>query len=86
MPKYNLTMQELKLILKQEGIKVRPSYCHDDYMLTSFSMPYPLKDKLDNISKRYGLTRSKVVQLLLESVNSNTFIEDIIKNRKLENE
>ena len=58
---------EAKIILHQEGFKIKPSYCHDDYMFTSFTMPYDLKDKLDRISKRYGVTRSGFVQMLIRN-------------------
>lgn len=79
MPKYDLTNKEMKMLMEMQGIKVRPSYCHDDYLFTSFTMPYPLKNKLDKISKKYGLTRSKVVQLLIEDVEVDNFLTNLKK-------
>lgn len=73
MKKSDLTAQEARWLLKKEGITVRPAYVHDDYMYTSFTMPYPLKNKLDRISKREGLTRSKVVQMLIDQVDEANF-------------
>ena len=77
MKKHDITVQELKASLKLQGISVRPSYHHKDYMFTSFTMPYPLKNKLNRISKQAGLSRSKVVQLLLEQVDENKLLESL---------
>ena len=67
MKKADLNIQEVKWLLKQQGVKVRPSYVHDDYIFTSFTMPHPLKKKLDKICEVNGLTRSKLVQLLIDA-------------------
>ena len=79
MKKYNLTTQEMKFLLKMQGIEVKPSYCHSDYMYTSFTMPYPLKQKLERIQKKTGLTRSRIVQMLLENVDENNLLETLGK-------
>jgi hypothetical protein len=67
MKKQDLTTQEINFLLRSQGITVRPSYMHSDYMFTSFTMPYPLKAKLDRISKKNGLSRSRLIQMLLEN-------------------
>lgn len=80
MPRKNkeyISLDEIKFILKQDGVEIRPSYKHEDYMFTSFTMPYPLKNKLDRIAKKYELSRSKVVQLLLSSINEYDFFESL---------
>jgi len=61
-----------KVLLARNGYKVKPSYCHDDYMLTSLSMPYDIKDKLDRIKEKWGIPRSSLVTLLVESINEDT--------------
>lgn len=63
-----LNKDELNVMLRKMNIEVKPSYCHDDYMFTSFTMPYPTKAKLDRLSKRFGLTRSATVRLLIEMI------------------
>lgn len=63
-----LTKLELEQMLIQNNIKIKPSYHHEDYMFTSFTMPYPLKQKLDRISKKMGVTRSKLIQLLINNL------------------
>lgn len=80
MKKSDMTTQEVKLLLKRQGIEIRPSYCHDDYMYTSFTMPYPLKHKVDRISKRYNISRSKVVQMLIDSISEKDFLNDLDRN------
>lgn len=75
MKKADLTAQEARWLLKKEGITVRPAYCHSDYVFTSVTMPYPLKNKLNRISKREGLSRSKVIQMLLDQVDEKNFPE-----------
>lgn len=77
MKPYDMSMEELKYNLKEQGVVIRPSYCHGDYMFTSFTMPYPLKDKLDRIQKRFGISRSKIVQMLLENVDEKDFFSSI---------
>lgn len=54
-----------KIILHEKGFKIKPSYCHEDYMLTSLSIPYDLKDKLDRVSRKYGISRSGFIQMLV---------------------
>ena len=80
MKKKDLNYQELKFILKGQGIDVRPSYTHDDYIFTSFTMPYPLKNKIDRVCKKYGITRSKFIQLLVDSADEKDLLKylDII--------
>jgi len=73
----DLTTQEVRFLLKSQGIKVRPSYCHDDYMWTSFTMPYPLKNKLNRICKRTGVTRSRIVQMFLERVDEKNLLKSL---------
>lgn len=75
MKKSDLTWQEAKWLLKKEGITVRPAYVHDDYIFTSFTMPHPLKSKLDRICKKQKLTRSKIIQMLLDQVSETNFPE-----------
>lgn len=72
-----MNTQELKWLAKQNGINVQPTYVHDDYIFTSFTMPHPLKRKLDKIAKRQGLSRSKVIQLLLEYSDDKNFFKTI---------
>jgi hypothetical protein len=74
MKKSDITYQEVKMLLKREGITVRPTYKHDDYLFTSFTMPWPLKNKLDRIGKRFELSRSKVVQLLIDGCDEMDFL------------
>ena len=66
--KFKMSMSELKVWLHKNNIEVRPSYCHDDYRLTSISMPYPVKDKLDFLAKKYNMTRSSLVCLLIQGM------------------
>ena len=67
MKNYDLTKTELKILLKKENVKIRPSYCHDKYILTSITMPYPVKRKLDTVTKKLGVSRSGFVAMLIEN-------------------
>lgn len=66
MKKSDLNTQELKWLLTQQEITIKPTYMHDDYITTPFRMPYPVKDKLDRIAKKNGLSRSRIIQMLIE--------------------
>lgn len=77
MPKYDVNLADLKLQLKAQGVKVGPQYHHKDYMFTSFTMPYPLKKKLDRIQKKYKISRSKIVQLLIDRVDVDDFLNQV---------
>lgn len=70
--KKTISSHEAKLILARKGIKVKPSYCHDDYMLTSVSMPYDIKDKLDRMKAKWGIPRSSLMTILIDSIDENT--------------
>lgn len=61
-----ITKNDAKMFLHAKGLKVKPSYHHEDYLFTSFTMPYPLKDKLDRVAKRFGMSRSGFVQMLID--------------------
>ncbi len=74
MKKKDLNRQELFALMKLQGVEVRPSYKHSDYMFTSFTMPYPLKNKLDRVSKKTGLTRSKLVQMLINNIDEDDLL------------
>lgn len=63
-----INKDELKVLLKRMNIELQPSYHHEDYMFTSFAMPYPYKKKLDRLSKKFGLTRSATFRLLLDMI------------------
>lgn len=63
-----VTRNELKALLERIGVEYKPTYKHEDYMFTSFTMPYPLKHKLDRLCKRFGVSRSGFVQLLIDNV------------------
>lgn len=56
---------EAKIFLHNKGLKIKPSYHHEDYLFTSFTMPWDLKDKLDRITQRFGVSRSGFVQMLI---------------------
>lgn len=78
MKKADLNYQELRLLLQREGVIVSPSYSHADYIFTSFTMPHPLKRKLDTISKKYNVSRSKIVQMLIDKVDIDNFLNDYL--------
>lgn len=61
-----ITKQRAKMILAQKGLKVKKSYTHENYICTSLAVPYPIKNKIDRICKKHGLTRSGLIQLLVE--------------------
>jgi hypothetical protein len=61
-----LNRSELNVLLNRMGVEYRPSYKHEDYILTSVSLPYPVKDKLDSLSKKYGATRSSLIAELIK--------------------
>lgn len=65
MSKFDLTTAQLKEELKRSGVKINPSYMHKDYITPSFSMPYPVKNKLDEMTKFIGCTRSSFVSALI---------------------
>ena len=67
--KTKMTQDELKLRKNFNGIKVQQKYQKEDYMFTSFTMPYEYKNKLDRLSKKHGMTRSAFFRLLLDRVN-----------------
>lgn len=68
MKKQKMSKGELKVWLEIQGIEVKKSYHHEDYMFTSFTMPYEYKAKLDRLSKKYGMSRSEFVRTMLDSV------------------
>lgn len=63
-----LTKDQLQVLLERHNITIKKSYKHEDYMFTSFTMPYPYKNKLDRLSKKFGLTRSATFRLLLDMI------------------
>jgi hypothetical protein len=74
MKKSDLTSQEVRWLLAKQGISVRPAYVTDNYVFTSISLPHPLKRKLDRLQRREKLTRSRIVQMLLERVNEDNLL------------
>lgn len=77
MKKADLNAVEARLLLEREGVSISPSYTHKDYLYTSFTMPYPLKRKVDRISKKYNITRSKIVQMLIDTVDDDNFLNEV---------
>lgn len=77
MPRWDITLTELKLQMKAQGVKVAPSYCHEDYRTATLSMPYPLFNKLDRLARRYDISRSMVFRLLLDSVDEEEFLSQV---------
>lgn len=77
--RYDMSAKEVKLLMKLQGVEVRPSYKHDDYMFTSFTMPYPLKDKLDRIAKKLDISRSYLVQRLISNLDEDNLIEELFE-------
>lgn len=67
--KTQLTKDELQFLLSYNNIKVRKSYEHDDYMYTSFTMPYDYKERLDKLCEKYNMTRSAFFRMLLDNFN-----------------
>lgn len=80
MKKSDLTTQELRLLMEAQGVTVRPSYKHSDYMFTSFTVPYPLKAKLDRLQSKYKLSRSKIIQMMIHKADEETFLKDYFKD------
>jgi hypothetical protein len=70
--KEEMTTEQLKLFLKVNNIEVKQTYKHEDYMFTSFTMPYPHKAKLDRLAKKFGMTRSAFFRLMLDNVKEDT--------------
>lgn len=62
-----LNRSELNVLLNRMGVEYRPSYKHEDYIVTSLSLPYPVKDKLDALSKKYGTSRSSFIAELIKA-------------------
>lgn len=77
MSKYDISIQELKATMKLQGVKVKPNYHHDDYLFTSFTMPYPLKNKLDRVCRKSSLSRSKIVQMLINNIDENDILKSL---------
>lgn len=67
--RYDMTLDELKTTLAVQGVKVRPSYCHDDYRTATFSFPYPIMDKLTAASIKYDVSKSKIIRLLIDNMS-----------------
>lgn len=65
-----ITEKELVEILKENNIVIRPSYKHEDYVFQTASLPYPVKSKLDRLSRKFGVSRSSIIRLLIESVEA----------------
>lgn len=80
MKKSDLTSQEMRLLMEVQGVTVRPSYKHSDYMFTSFTVPYPLKSKLDRLQRKYKLSRSKIIQMMIHKADEDTFLKDYFKD------
>jgi hypothetical protein len=59
---------ELKVLLNQMGVVYKPKYKHEDYILSSLSLPYPVKNKLDRLAKKYNMSRSSFVAELIKGV------------------
>jgi hypothetical protein len=78
MKKSDLNSVEARLLLEREGISVGPSYHHKDYLFTSFTMPYPLKRKLDKLGRKFSLSRSKIIQMLIETADEENFVNDYL--------
>lgn len=79
--KYDMSSKEVKLLLKLQGIEVRPSYKHDDYMFTSFTMPYPLKDKLDRICEKLDISRSFLIQRLIDNLDEQNLFTELFEKK-----
>lgn len=67
-----ISIHEAKKLLAASGLKIKASYCHEDYLLTSVSMPYDVKDKLDRIKHRFGIPRSSMITMLINMIDENT--------------
>jgi hypothetical protein len=67
-----INSHKAKVLLARRGFKIKPSYCHEDYMLSSFSMPYDIKDKLTRIKLKWGIPASSLITILVDSVNEDT--------------
>lgn len=68
MKKELMTKEQVKLFLEINGIEQKKTYKHEDYMFTSFTMPYDYKAKLDKLCKKYEMTRSAFFRLMLDNV------------------
>lgn len=77
MSKNFIDPKELEYNLKQQGITVKKSYHHEDYQFTSVTMPYPLMNKFRRIAKKYNISRSKTIQMLIDNVDENNFFESV---------
>ena len=64
-----ITKNELKFLLKRMKIRVRQSYEAENFILSSFSMPYNIKNKLDRISRKHKVSRSSIISELVKSLN-----------------
>lgn len=62
-----ITKAELQVLLKHNNLTLKKQYKHDDYILSSFSCPYTVKQKLDKLSKEYGVTRSAFISMLIDT-------------------
>lgn len=80
MKKSDLTTQELRLLMQSQGVSIRPSYQHKDYVFSSFTTPYPLKNKLDRLQRKYKLSRSKIIQMMIHKADEETFLKDYFKD------
>lgn len=65
--KFNMTKDELQIFLKQNDIRVKKSHHHEDYILTSVSLLYPQKAKLEKLAKYYNMTRSALIRTMIDS-------------------
>ncbi len=63
-----ISKQELQVILQANNLTLKPQYHKEDYIFTSFTMPWPLKRKLDRLAKKNKMTRSGLVQFLIDRV------------------
>jgi hypothetical protein len=63
--KFDISTAELREQIKLAGLKVQPSYKHEDYMFTSFTAPYPVMKQLDTILHHIGCSRSSFIQTMI---------------------
>jgi hypothetical protein len=65
-----LTMAEVKILAKKANVCIKPSYVGRNYVLTSMSITHKDKAKLIRLTKLFGINKSAVMRLLINSIKA----------------
>jgi len=66
--KTTMSLTQIKALAAQSGIKIEHVGTRKDLFFTGYSMRLRHKHKLDRLTKKWGVSRSGIIQLLVDGL------------------